>query len=237
MRIDELSAIYPVPKKWPDYQNLNKDFDSATLQQRIAAAQALAAYGNLLEKLATSSNGSDLNAAVSKFQGSLNALTQKNLSTQQIDAIGEAVRVVAGIYIERKRADALKTIVEQTHDQTNLLCGLLAADFDPNGGNLMSAVKLAAMRIREDADTRLKVVEDEHPQDYGALMRLYWEGGQNLVYAEKVGASMTAVISHIQTANDNLFRALQAPEFSFQSPADLEADLKEVQAWIALLKN
>jgi len=26
MRIDELSVIYPVPKKWPDYLHLDKNF-------------------------------------------------------------------------------------------------------------------------------------------------------------------------------------------------------------------
>jgi len=237
MRIDELNVIYPVPKQWPDYQHLDKDFEPASLQQRIAASQALAAYGNLLEKLATSSDASDLNQAVSNFQSSVNTLAQKSLSTQQIDAVGEAVRVVAGIYIERKRAEALKTIVEDTHDQTNALCGLLAVDFDPNGGNLMSAVKLAAMRLEEDADNHLKKVGNSHPQDYGALVKLYWEGAENAVYVEKVGGSMVSAITQIQKANDNLLKALQAPEFAFESPTELEADVKGIQAWTAILKN
>jgi len=237
MRIDELNAIYPAPDKWPDYQHLDKDFEPTTLQQRVTAAQVLVAYGNLLEKLATSSDSSDLSKAVGNFQGSVSALTQKSLSTQQLDAISEAVRVVAGIYIERKRAEALKTIVESTHDQTTVLFTLLIADFDPDGGNLMSAVKLAAGRLKVDADTRLKGISDSHPQDYGTLVKLYWEGSQNKDYAEKVGRSMVAAIEQIQKANDGLLKALQAPEFAFESPVELEADVKEIQAWIAILKN
>ncbi len=237
MRIDELSVIDSVPKEWPDYQHLDKDFEPSTLQQRGAAAQVLAAYGNLLEKLTTSSDSSDLNQAVANFQGSVSALTQKSLSTQQLDAVGEAVRAVAGIYVERKRAEALKTIVVSVHDQTNALCNLLVADFDPNGGNLMSAVNLAAGRLKKDADGRLKEARGSLPQEHGALVKLYWEGSQNKDYAEKVGKSMVAAIEQIQKANDELLKALRAPEFAFESPAELEADVKEIQAWIAILKN
>jgi hypothetical protein len=101
----------------------------------------------------------------------------------------------------------------------------------------MSAVKLAAMRLEEDADDNLKKAGDSHPQDYGALVKLYWEGAQNKVYVEKVGGSMVAAITQIQKANDNLLQALRAPEFAFESPTELESDVKEVQARIALLKN
>ena len=237
MRIDELSVIYPVPKKWPYYQHLDRDFEPSTLQQRVAAAQVLAAYGDLLAKLTSSSDWSDLNQAVSNFQSSVGTLTQKSLSSQQLGAIGEAVRSVAGIYIERKRAEALKSIAEDTHDQTAVLCRLLLADFDPAGGNLMSAVNLAAMRLKTDADDHLKRAGDSHPQDYGALVKLYWEGAENKVYVEKLGRSMVAAITQIQKVNDNLLQAVRAPEFAFETPTKLESDLKEVQAWISILKN
>ena len=237
MRIDELSTIYPTPEKWADYHTLDKDFEPSTLQQRVTAAQVLIAYGNLLEKLATSSDSSDLSKAVGNFQGSVGALTQKSLSTQQLDAIGEAVRVVAGIYIERKRAEALRTIVESTHDQTNVLCGLLIADFDPEGRNLMSAVSLAAGRLKKDADKQLKKAANSHPSDYGALVKLYWEGKQNDDYAEKIGGSLVTALKQIQKANDDLLQAVRTLEFAFNSPSKLQADVKEIQAWIVILKN
>jgi hypothetical protein len=235
MRIDELSVIYPVPQKWPTYRDLDKDFEPSTLQARVAAAQALAAYGNLLEALATSSDSSALKQAVGNFRGSVSSLTQRSLSVQELDGISQAVEVVAGIYIESRRAEALKTIVEETRKQTTALCTLLAADFDPNGGNLMSAVKLAASRLEVDADAQIK--KSPHAQNYGALIRLYWEGSENRDYAETVGQRMLTAINRIKEANDDLFQALQAPEFAFKSPADLEADVKEIQAWVAILKN
>lgn len=237
MRIDELAAIYPVPKSWPDYQHLDMDFDPSTLQQRVIAAQTLVAYGNLLEKLATSSDATDLGKAVANFRGSVNALMQKRLSSRQLDAIGEAVRAISGIYIERKRAEALKTTVDSTHEQVDSLLSLLSADFDPEGGNLMSAVSLTAGRLEVDADGRLKEISNRRIADYGTLVRLYWEGSQNKTYAEHAGKSMVAAITLIQRANDALFKSVEEPEFAFESPAGLQADVMEIQAWIAILKN
>jgi len=154
-----------------------------------------------------------------------------------MDAIGEAVRAIAGIYIETKRAEALKTVVDEAHDQTDVLCALLEADFDPDGGNLMSAVKLAAMRLEIDADGRLKKINGANSQDYGALVRLYWEGTENKSYVNTVGVATSKAIKQIRKANDALQEALQEPEFAFESPADLQADVKEIQAWTVILKN
>jgi hypothetical protein len=101
----------------------------------------------------------------------------------------------------------------------------------------MSAVKLAAMRLEEDADDRLKKVSGHHPQDYGALVRLYWEGTENEAYVNLVGVATATAIKQIQKANDSLQEALQKPKFEFESPTDLQADVKEIQAWTAILKN
>lgn len=237
MRIDELSAIQQVPEQWPDYQHLDRDFEPQTLQQRVAAAQVLVTYGNLLDKLATSSDSSDLNKAVSNFQVSVGDLAKKDISSDQLNAIGEAVRVVAGIYIERERLKALKTIVDNTHAEIDVVCGLLVSDFDPDGEHLMSGLSLAAGRLKSDADKALKKEGHSHRSDYGTLVRLYWEGSQNEDYAKNVGGSTVTVLKKIQTANNNLWQQLQNPEFAFTTPADIESDVKEIQAWSGILKN
>lgn len=230
MRIAELKVIDPAPDGWPGYNQLDKNFEPETVQARIAAAQVLSAYGNLLKELATSSDQETLSKAADNFKDSVSILSNKKLSSGQLGAVGQAVEVVAGFYIERRRLSALKTVVLESHDQATTICKLLAADFDPNGGNLMSALKNAAVGLRADADERLKKAGEPHPSDYGDLVSLYYEGQENQQYANTVGAKIADTINHIEKVNDDLVQSLQAPEFSFSSPAELKEDVKEISS-------
>jgi hypothetical protein len=99
MRIDGWGLIDPLPDGWPTYANLDQNFEPSVLQTRTDAAQVLATYGKLLSELATSSDSGALNEAVGNFQSSIAGLAKKELSSQQIDAIGQAVKAVAGFYI------------------------------------------------------------------------------------------------------------------------------------------
>jgi hypothetical protein len=125
----------------------------------------------------------------------------------------------------------VKVIVKDSHDQVNSLCALLAADFNPKGNNLMSDLKYTASELVTSADIALKKLGNARPPNYGAWVRLYWEGQQNEDYAHTIGVKMQTAIKTTKDANDAVSDALEKSEFNFKSVSDLRDDVGEARAW------
>jgi hypothetical protein len=102
----------------------------------VAAATALQGYGEMLEALATDTQTAELQGAADKFTTSLGRVPNVKLSQGESDAIKGAVVFAGQLFIEAKKARALKTIVPKAKPAIDQICDTLTRDFDFQQGGL-----------------------------------------------------------------------------------------------------
>jgi hypothetical protein len=119
---------------------------------REQAAIVLSNYGDALLALVNYDGSQDLQSAAGALSTSIKGLppSLKVISDADADILASLVQQLGGILIEKKKADAVRTIVPKYQPQVVKLCGLLAADFDPTKGELTTEYIELARTIRED---------------------------------------------------------------------------------------
>lgn len=109
----------------------------------VAAATALQGYGEMIEALAGDTQAAELRGAADKFTSSLGRVPNVKLSQGESDAIKAAVAFAGELYIEAKKARALKTIVPKAKPAIDGICDTLTRDFDFKQGGLAQALAAA----------------------------------------------------------------------------------------------
>ena len=119
-----------------DQTSLDRGFEVSRVETVSGAAQALAAYGKSLAALVNDSQSAELQAASRDLVASLGRVPEakEKLSDKQLEAIGTVVQEVGGLWVERKRKEAVTTIVREARPAVDRLCDLLARDFAPGTG-------------------------------------------------------------------------------------------------------
>lgn len=116
-----------------DQTSLDRGFELKRVEAVSGATRALAAYGKSLAALVNDTQSAELKAASNEFVASFGRVpTAKNhIDDQQLEAIGTVIQDVSGFWIEWKRKQAVKTIVEKSQKAVDHLCDLLIRDFNP----------------------------------------------------------------------------------------------------------
>src|SRR6185369_15773670 len=112
-----------------DVGSLEGAFSTEAVMARTQAANALGAYGALLQALVDDTQEKELQTAADRFVASVKGLpgTERNLSDTQLASIGKLVQVGGSLVIEAKKKDAIRTIIPKANPQVATLCDLLAA--------------------------------------------------------------------------------------------------------------
>lgn len=106
----------------------------ASLSERLNAAEVLKNYGELLSALASSNDKEKFRKAATQALKGINEFGDAPLIGQDAqDGITTAIMAVGGIFIERKKAQAIRKVILAYHDPVNELCARLLNDLGLEG--------------------------------------------------------------------------------------------------------
>jgi hypothetical protein len=118
------------------YRQQTQGWVSKNFKGRVAAADALAAYGAALTALVDSkTQESELSAAEDKLTVALKGiparfLTAANITTGEIDNVSKAFLAVGELYLDAKRREILERVIPAAEPIVTRLCTLFRTDFD-----------------------------------------------------------------------------------------------------------
>jgi hypothetical protein len=126
-----LLAGQPKQADLPHLDTLDRGYELKTIKTIAGAANALAAYGKTLSALTNDTQTADLKKASSDFIQSLAGIPEVSaaVTNNQLNAVGEVIQDVCGIWIEHKRKVAVLMLVDQYSPAIDKLCDRLIADF------------------------------------------------------------------------------------------------------------
>ncbi len=214
-------------KDTPGLEKLEEQFTVEATSARQRATDALTSYGELLQSLAETDQAANMKKSSDALIGSLQDLpdSYQKISQDNLDVIGKALQAVGGIWIEWKKREAIKTIVNNTNTQIAHLCDLLKNDFDPDAdGRLASQFLNTTERLLVDADEVMEKAKsfEERTVAIAALQK----AKENRLRRDRIVKPLSLSIAKIKDANNELVKAVNSTEFTYK---DIEALQKNVK--------
>lgn len=204
----ELVAIDNTKKV--DSLKFDKTAPAEDTARRVAACKALKSYGELLVMLVTEDRTENLQQAAGALVTNMSTALNKELSDKQVEALNGIIAGLGSFWVEKKKADAAKTLILAYEETVNELALLLENDFSLDAGSLgyLKGYYTTANRLR-NASMRLVNAGDR----YSVLERARAVGA--LVVAEKAITRATELdnkaktsIAALKKANAELVKAM-----------------------------
>jgi len=212
--------------------DLDEGFHVERVAPRVAAALALADYGELLRALVEETRHDELAAAAARFVASARTVPGRRMSDEQYAALGDLVEGIGGMVIEARKARAIERIVPAYEADVDHLCDLLLEDFDPRGLHLAQRFAITLERLDADADLALAL------RDGPSLGRSIAVQGIQQVTAgrallEVAGGQGRVMVLTLKRANAALAAALRDDVVAID---DLRAVAMQVQSLAAAVR-
>ena len=177
------------------------------------AARALQSYGGLLRALVEDTQASELRDAADDFVGKLRALPGGRLQEKEADAITAAVYTIGRVIVEKKKADAVKTIVPTAAPHVDTITSLLTREFDPDqNGSLASAFKGAAERLRGEGAVAFDKAAT--PADRAVILPAWEYARLASARSDEIHKRSSQAIAAVGNAHAVLVRALKDDDWS-----------------------
>lgn len=123
--------------------------DSA--RQRVAAAQALQAYGALLDALASGARKETLRSKAQDLVETFDSALHQGLSDAQRNAASGLIASLGALWLEKRKKDGVRAIVASYQQPVAQLGRLLAEDFTALGSGYLGAYTAVAGRLENRA--------------------------------------------------------------------------------------
>lgn len=198
--------------------DLDEAFDPEDIFARVAAAEALSSYGEMLQALVEDTQGQALQEASRTFVSRFKHLPGTRLSDEQLEGVARLVEGIGNFWVERKKAQVLKVVVHQARPDIEIICDRLISDFTRTGLGLSQGMDVTIARVKADADT--------------ALAETDLSSAERLVAVE-AWARAEAADMRLDTA---CARAVEALQTLKKANAQLEASLEEPASSIDQIK-
>jgi hypothetical protein len=214
-------------KDAPGLDKLEEQFTIEATVARQRATEALKSYGELLEALVETDQAENIKKSSDALVGSFHDLpdSYRNISQDKLDAIGKALQAAGGSWIEWKKGDAIKTVVNNTNAQIAHLCDLLKDDFDPEAdGKLASQFLNTTERLLVDADE--VIGKSKSFEERTVAIAAYQKARENRVRRDMIVKPLSVSIGKIKDANNELVKVVNSTEFTDK---DIEALQKNVK--------
>jgi hypothetical protein len=210
---------------------VERQFTIETTSRIGHAARALQSYGELLQALVEDTQAKELRSAADAFLTNLKAVPGVSLADRQADVVSAAVYAVGRFVVERKKAEAVKTIVPTTAPHVDTITGLLTREFDPDkDGSLASAFKGAAERLRGEASAAFRGAPSAAER---AVLLPAWEYGRmSSLRSEEIHKRASLAVAGVQRSHALLVQALQHDRWG---AADVQAVVTEFRKEIRTL--
>ncbi|MCB1190414.1 MAG: hypothetical protein H7A23_22025 [Leptospiraceae bacterium] len=190
----------------PDYNDLDESFDVKDVAIRLKSLEVLNSYAKLLLAFSDEATKKKLQTSSQEFVDSLRSVSQnyKQLDTSKLNALGEAVYILSGLFSDFKRKEAIKTILQNSRVLIDTLCDLLEGDFDyKKDGKLASQYLLTTDRLLVSAD------EYYYSSDSNKLkaLKAIEMAMQHKTRRETILLQISKSIKDIKKANSDLYNA------------------------------
>lgn len=203
---------------------LYEEFSVTNIAPRISAARALSSYGQLLLTLVIDTQEDEIKSASDNFRTSLSGIRDRDgnpvIEEGQLESVGIAVQAIGSILVEKMKADAVRTTVEETRGAVVTLCNLLSMDFDTEslhlvGGlnNTIQRLEMASLSKLGDKNTTL--------EERQFAMEAQKTVHRNRTRLETVVKEANQILYQLRTANSQLAGSLE------QNKSD-SADFSEI---------
>lgn len=208
----------------------------ARVETRIAALQALEDYAELLRGLVGAVPDGELLEASNRFVLNLKNIKGVSFSDQQAEGIGKAVAAVGGLYVERKRAHAVREVVETANGPILAVIELVKRDFDPQAMGWNAGYKLIASELEGHA---FAVGGSVHANDLTArqsVRRAQVIAAENTTRFDLVSAEIISLASAVADGQNNLRGVLNPSSVSTEEIDQLANKVREFKSIYSLLR-
>lgn len=207
--------------------DLDESLNPADVSARIGAATALSSYGRLLLALVQDTQEAELKAASDDFVSSFNRVSGKTLRDDQLEALGTTVQNIGRLFVEHKKARAVKRIVKDAQADVDKICDLLISDFNRTGLRIGQGVDVTIKRLKADADVALATSGVDYRSRLVAVeaYKLADSADDRL---NVLGIQAVNTLEALKSANRQLVRALENDKLSTADIKALGTQIKEL---------
>jgi hypothetical protein len=204
---------------------------------RVRALQALEDYAVLLRKLMAAVPEEELLEASNSLVMNLRAIKGVSFSDDRAEGIGKAVAAVGGLYVERKRAVAVREIVDLANEPIVTVIDLVKRDFDPAALGWNAGYKLMASEL----DGRATKVGVSVPMDdltaRQSILRAQALAAENTARFELVSAEIVRLASAVADAQKNLRLVLSSSNLHTGDIDQLATRVREFKSVYSMLRH
>jgi hypothetical protein len=210
-----------------ELKNLDESLDPDVVSVRISAATALSSYGRLLLSLVEETQGEEIKAASDDFVDSFKRVSGKTLSDQQLEALGTVVQGIGRLFVEQRKATAVKRIVKEAQPDVDHICDLLIADFNRTGLRVGQGVDVTITRLKADAKIALSTPGVDHQRRMVAVEAFKLADDVNNRLSV-LGTQAVKTLTTLKSANQQLVSAMENDESSIADIQTLGKQIKEL---------
>ncbi len=220
-----------------DQTSLDRGFDLERVETVSSATRALAGYGKSLAALVDDTQSAELKAASNEFVASLGRVPQakERLNGEQLQAIGTVVETVGGLWIEKKRREAVTTIVNNSKDAVEYLCDLLIRDFDPNKGWVGMQLQVIEDPLMAVATNAL--YDGRTYSDRKIALEAFRLAHDSRMNRTQVLSRVTKAATAMKKANSALVNAIADSAWSFDDIQDFAQKAQSLQMAVKTIVN
>lgn len=207
------------------------------VQARVTALQTLEDYAGLLHKLVGAVPDGELLEASNKFVSNLRNVKGVSFSDEQAEGIGKAVAAVGGLYVEYKRAHAVREVVETANQPILSVIDLVKRDLDPKELGWNAGYKLTASELEGHA---LKVGGPVPSHDLASKSLVYKAqamAAENTARLDLVSSELIGLASAVAEAQQNLLQVLNTSDLNVDSVRQLANKVREFKSIYGLLHH
>lgn len=206
-------------------------------EARIGTLHTLEDYAVLLHKLVGTVSEGELLEASNGFVSNLRNIKGVAFSDQQAEGISRAVAAVGGLYVEHKRAQAVREVVKTAHEPILAIIDLVRRDFDPKAMGWNAAYKLTASELDGHA---IKTGGSVSPHDLTArqsVLRAQAMAAENTIRFDLVSSEIISLASAVADAQKNLRVVLDSSSLNTERIDQLASKIREFKSIYSLLRH
>jgi len=214
---------------------LDDPFTLQTSQTRLRALDALNQQAELLLRLLTTSSAAELQVSADAFVASVNGIPGLHMEAGQTEALGKAVATVGGLWVEHKRARAMRRIVELSRPPLTNIIALVERDFDPDDDVWSAGYRRArldledAIRIVPGSATR--TLADAQTVRLARLAVL-----ENRLRFDLISATIRDAAARLRDAEAELHRIMTAQDITSEDIPEFRSKVNDVKTLFELLR-
>jgi hypothetical protein len=212
-------------------QELQGDLSDSNIFPRIKAAKALESYGRLLSQLVNKSEKEKLREAAKEAFAGAKEFDSDLISDDVAEGVQKAVMAVGGLFLERKKAEAVREVVLGYKLVIDELCQALVVDFSDDTGGVRQNAELVCEEAQMLAAEALRD-KNSSIADRDVAMNAENFSTASLSHIDAQGDSIVQLASRIRELNNSL-----AAAFENQVPDSFEALKEEVEGLVDLTKE